>query len=151
MIMNSMIKSSDEGLMEFKKEIFGRFLNKLKKINKPEELMENMMDMMGIVLENLFFLREELMQMFIDNIPGGLIEDLGNIILENYKEKPDHCEYQIRTMSHILAIYSNILKKKLSFNVIELEKTVIAIVKVFDKLIKILLDVPEVYVQFANN
>lgn len=58
MIMNSLLKSTDKGFIEFKKEIFGRFLNKSKKIERSEDLIENIMDMMGLILENLFFLKD---------------------------------------------------------------------------------------------
>lgn len=64
-------------------------MNKSKKINRPEELIENIMNMMGMILENILFMRESLLQMIFNSIPPQLIEDLAQIIMDNYKEKPN--------------------------------------------------------------
>lgn len=151
MLFNAVSRSADEGLVEFKKELFVRFLNKAKKVHKPEELIENVMDMMGIILENLLFMRDEFVQLILDSIETEYIDELAEIMIQNYKTKPEIVEYQVRLLSFIISIFYTLKTKNISsFNLDLIEKTVIAIVRAFERLTLILFDVPKSTMTIAN-
>ena len=111
-LVNSILLSNDS-LLDFKKELFNRIVAKMIKVGKPNELFENIMEMMDMILENLLFMRDNILQMVADSIPSDLIDSVVAAIVDHHEAKPWMAEYQIRTLSSIVGIYKTITQKKI--------------------------------------